>query len=240
MQVSVCASSIRPHLWSKMYKSLEQNKLDWEMIMVGPHQGESPGPRFTHIQTNVKPAQCYEIAFRRAKGELLTWTADDAIYSPGGLDIAYNTWKACNDEKVVIAFRTIEDGRDITEWHRLRGKDHSAPRMAPFGLMSTKLFHEIGGYDIRFVCGQSENDIVMRVLEIGGRVEICEAQVIVNHNDAHQGSTVFRQGWFFVDRLALESNWIDGGTIVSKRISPVQSFVNEGIIEVTQGEKGQW
>jgi len=239
MQVSVCASSIRPNLWAKMYKSLENNKLDWEMIMVGPNQGESPGPRFTHIQSNVKPAQCYEIAFRHAKGETLTWTADDAVYSPGGLDNAYNRWKICG-EKTVVAFRTIEDGRDITDWHHLMGKQVTSPAMAPFGLMSTALFHKIGGYDIRFVCGQSENDIVMRVLEIGGKVEICEANVVVNHQEAHQGSTVFRQEFFTLDRVALESNWLDGKKVLAKRLTPVQSFTNESITEITQGVKGKW
>jgi len=240
INVSVCASSIRPHLWQKMYDSLTQNTCSWEMIMVGPNQGESPGPNFKHIQTNVKPSQCYEIAFRAAQGETLTWTADDAVYSPCGLDIAYRTWKSCNDERVVVAFRTIEDGRDITDWHRLRGRDPDAPKMAPFGLMSTKMFHQFGGYDNRFVCGQSENDIVMRLYEIGGRLEGCEAQAIVNHNEHHNSGTVFRQGFFFLDRLALESNWIDDKTILRTRLSPVRSFINDGILEITQGEKGHW
>lgn len=242
-KISFCASSIRPNLWANMYNSLLDNTLDWEIVMVGPNQGVSPGPKFKYIYATVKPAQCYEIAFRNSLGELISWTADDAIYTPRAVDIMYNFYKSMGNDKLVTAFRTIEDGRDITEAHRFIGRNPNAPRMAPFGVINSKLFHNLGGYDKRFLCGQSENDVVMRVLEIGGSVEVCQnAKVLVSHEKAHRSGTKFRTNNFFIDRAALEEEWMDGKDILSKRKSIVQRFDDIDITTKTQGETGgnQW
>jgi hypothetical protein len=240
IKISIVASSIRPQYWHSIYETLNANKLKWEAIMVGPNEGVIP-PNFKYIKSNVKPAQCYEIGFRNASAELLMWTADDVTYSPNALDNAYNFWKDFNDRRIVVAFRAIEDGRDITEWHRLRGRDPDAPRMAPFGMMSTELFHELGGYDKRFICGQSENDVVMRVYEIGGDVKICNnAHAIASHERAHFNGTVFRQGYYFEDRKVLEKSWIKDGLIQLYRLDEVQRFDDENITTITQGQKGQW
>jgi hypothetical protein len=223
-----------------MYKSLERNDIDWEMIMCGSVKGDSPGPKFRHIYSNVKPAQCYEISFRAAQGELLSWTADDATYPPNALDEVYKFYKIFNSNKLVVAFRTIEDGRDITEGHRLRGRDPGAPRMAPFGVMNTEFFRELGGYDRRFICGQSENDVVMRAYEAGGRLEIAPVSVLVHHQQSHDSGTVFRQGFFNEDRKVLEYAWIKDGEIQKKRLIPFEPFVDEDILTKTQSQRGQW
>lgn len=238
-KISFVASSIRPEYWKDMYNSLLDNTLSWEMIMVGPNHGDSPGPNFTHIHSNVKPAQCYEIGFRHAKGELLSWTADDAIYSPKAVDVTYNFWKQL-DEKTVVAFRTIEDGRDITNIHHFIGRGTHSPKMAPFGVMKLSLFRELGGYDRNFVCGQSENDVVMRVWELGGRVEVSPASVIVSHEKAHSRGTVFRTNFYRIDRQVLESAWMEDGRILQQRKYPVVPFSDENILTESQGEKGMW
>jgi hypothetical protein len=241
MKVSICASAARPQQWLETYNSLKQNNIEWELIYVGPNiPNFSLSSNFIYIQTNVKPAQCYEIAFRKARGELIHWTADDTIYPPNALENMYSFWKSFNDNKVVAAFRTVEDGKDITEVHRFRGKDQHAPRMAPFGVVNRELFNNLGGYDRRFICGQSENDVVMRFLSIGGRVEISSIPVYVNHNKVHTNSTVFRSGFYHEDRKVLESAWVKNGVIQSERLYPVESFVEENIITITQDQKGIW
>lgn len=239
-KISLVASSIRPHLWNDMYQSLLSNNISWEVVMVGPNPG-TPPPNFKYIQSHVKPAQCYEIGFRNATGELISWTADDATYSPGALDQAYEHWKALNNRKAMIAFRTVEDGRDITDVHRLRGRDNSAPRMAPFGLINREFFNELGGYDRRFMCGQSENDIVMRVYEAGGMLEVSNtASALVHHEKAHFSGTVFRQEYYHHDRRVLENSWICNGQILTKRSDPVEPFDNKEILTKTQGPFGIW
>lgn len=240
VKVSVVASSIRPHLWKNVGESLLPNTINYEVIMVGPNAGEVP-PRFKHIPVNVKPAQCYEIGFRNAIGELITWSADDACYSPHALDQAYAFWKSFNNENLVVAFRTIEDGKEITDEHRFFCSNEESLRMAPFGLMSRRLFLNLGGYDRNFICGQSENDIVMRIYEIGGTVEVCpDASVTVDHLGAHSDSkTVFRRsGYYGHDREVLEKAWVSSNTLSKKRLFPVERFTE--ILSETQGPRGNW
>ncbi len=242
IKISICASALRPAQWKAIYDSLTQNSIEWELIYTGPNEPNFELPKnFTFIKSSVKPSQCYQISFNQARGELTAWSADDTNYPPNALDNIYNFYKLFNDEKVVVAFRTIEDGRDITEFHRFRGRDMSAPRMAPFGVVNTEMFRKLGGYDRRFVCGQSENDVVMRFIEIGGRVEISNVPVIVNHVGAHHNSgTVFRSGYYKIDRQVLEDAWIEKGMILNKRKYPVEPFSDLNILIETQSNKGQW
>jgi hypothetical protein len=113
--------------------------------------------------------------------------------------------------------------------------------MAPFGIVNREMFNQLGGYDRDFICGQSENDVVMRFLEIGGIVEISDVPVFVNHRKAHHDSgTVFRSGYYHEDRKVLEDAWIDNGKILTKRKYPVNSFSTEDILNTTQGQRGRW
>lgn len=240
-KISICASAIRTQCWQKTIDSLKSNKIEWEIVYVGNVRPNfSLPPNFKYIYAPVKPAQCYEIAFRNAQGELIMWTADDACYSPNALDIAYNFYKGLNTKRLIVGLRTIEDGKDITWVHRFFGKDKKSPRMSPFGLIDRELFHKLGGYDKRFVCGQSENDVCMRIYEIGGDVKFCDASVIVEHKKAHFKGTVFRTNYYHIDRQVLESLWVKNGVIQEKRLDKVQSYDNNNITVITQGYKGQW
>ncbi len=230
--ISLVASANRIEWWLRFYGSLAGNKTPWEVIFVGNIKPnfELP-PNFKHIYATCKPAQCYQIGFWAAQGELIHWTADDADYNPkdfncpNQLDIAYNKWLEVeaangNDNKTVIALNPCEDGGfPQAKFHRLFGGWEETPVMAPFALVHRKYLSEPGtGYDNRFVSGQSENDIVMRVLEDGGRVEMClDAILYVHHKQVHRRDpntgrekNDFR-AWYNVDREILENCWIKGG-----------------------------
>jgi hypothetical protein len=242
IKFSLCASGIRPEIWHNLLDSLRSNDLKYEVILAGnvkPQFDVSKYPELKYIYSATKPSQCYQICFNEAQGELVSWSADDAIYPPHALDEMYGFFKSFNNRKLVVAFRTVEDGRDITEWHRLRGKDPNAPRMAPFGVMDREFFNELGGYDRNFICGQSENDVVMRVYEAGGELQIAPVPVIVNHQKAHT-DTVFRSGYFMEDRKVLENCWIRDGIIQQKRLYPFEPFSKENITEKTQAQLGRW
>src|SRR3990167_967619 len=124
IQVSLVASANRIQWWMRFYDSLKENTLNWEIVFVGNIKPDFALPEnFKFIYATVKPAQCYEIGFRAARGELIHWTADDADYNhrsnecPDSLDRAYKHWQDMDarygyDKKSVIAFRPIEDGGD--------------------------------------------------------------------------------------------------------------------------------
>jgi len=128
------------------------------------------------------------------------------------------------------------------------------------GLINRELFTEIGGYDRNFISAQAENDIVMRVNELGGRVEIAmDGLVYIHHRKCHIGGiggehkSMIRQH-YVADRQILENLWVKEGygcygaggaqmkqpTISKTRLKPVESFEDsEDIYEVTQGSKGE-
>ena len=199
--ISIVASANRVEFWPRLYESLRWHQTPLEVIFVGDVKPEFTLPsNFKWIHATVKPAQCYEIGFRAAQGELIHWTADDASYAYKGplgdclqpLDIAYKHWQKMeekyeHDKKSVVALRPIEDGGDVWRFHHFFGGWDHTPLMAPFALLHRDYFvNYLGGYDRRFVSGQSENDVIMRVYEDGGRIELClESMLYVHHKQVH-------------------------------------------------------
>lgn len=231
--VSLVASANRIEWWMRFYESLKNNTIPFEVVFVGNVQPNFTLPdNFRFFYATVKPAQCYEYGFRMAKGEFIHWTADDASYNyrgplgecPNPLDRAVTRWrnldaKHGNDKKSVIAFRPIEDGGDVWNFHHFFGGWPHTPMMAPFVLINREYFvNHLGGYDRRFVSGQSENDVIMRVYEDGGRLEVAhEAMLYVHHRQVHprdpytgKEDNKFRK-WYNTDRDVLESFWVIGG-----------------------------
>jgi len=275
IKISLCASASRPLVrgdfrnWERFAKSLKKNEINYEIIFVGHTPCPYPLPeKIKWIHATTKPAQCYQIAFLEAKGELIHWTADDADYNhpnvkcPNALDLVYNKWKQVesqhnNDKKTVIAMNPCEDGGwPQRHFHFFFGGWNHTPRMAPFGVIHREYFVDIlGGYDADFVSGQSENDVVMRVFEDGGRVEIAyESKLYVHHHQVHPSRPTdnkFRE-WYPTDRQVLEDCWIPAGygnyekenknvEISKKRLRPIKRFERTSdICTVTQGLTGRW
>jgi hypothetical protein len=136
--------------------------------------------KLIYIETKkeIKPAQCYEIARRACSGRYVIWTADDCEFNGCILTKAVSFYQGVSD-KVVLSLQTKESGygsrhlayQDM-RGHRLFPTDLSSPIMAPIGMINRDYLNILGGLDRRYTCGQYENDIVMRVLSDGGRVEI--------------------------------------------------------------------
>lgn len=260
-QISLCAAAARPDFWQRFYNSTLQNNVRIEVVFVGPLMPSWILPdNFKFIKSNVKPSQAYEIAFRHATGELIGWTADDANYnspevnSPNALDLIWQRYQeACNefdDLKTMLAMCPLEDSSAEWENHFFFYGDRNTPRMAPFGFINREWFYSLGGYDRNFICGQSENDVVMRGLQNGGRIEVVERSwVHVHHAECHGPDYPFRSG-YDRDRAFLENCWVDQGygtyevstpyTLSSQRLKPVEPFLEENILTENQGPAGRW
>jgi hypothetical protein len=210
---------------------------------------------------------------------LIHWCADDCSYNdfiPNVLDKGYERWKEAekrhgNDGKTIIALNPCEDGGfPQAKFHRFWGGWEETPVMAPLGLVPRHYLCDEGqGGDKYFVSGQSENDICMRVLEDGGRVEMAlDIKLYIHHRQVHPRDNTgkernyFRK-WYPKDRERLENCWVKGGygfyekmnahksnrdarkEVVSRlsktRLCPVEPFEKTAdVCSVTQGEKGQW
>jgi hypothetical protein len=187
-KVSLFASSNRPKLWPSYFKSLEGTLegFDVEVVFAGPRESgldipDLPlGVEFVFIETaNLKPSQCYHIASKHCTGETISWSCDDADYSNDVLGKAYRYWKSKENEKLILSIQTKESGENTPvptlfnmNEHRFFSWVPDSPLMAPMNLMSRKYFNDLGGYDRRYISGQTENDLVMRAYQNGAKVEI--------------------------------------------------------------------
>ena len=85
--ISVFASAYRIHWWRGMYDSLATNKVSFEIVFVGQNKPDFKLPNnFKYIYSNVKPAQCLEIALKQATGEFIMNMSDDWLFSDSFLD----------------------------------------------------------------------------------------------------------------------------------------------------------
>ena len=250
IDVSIFASSVRPQLYKEFFKSLEGTTVNYEVVFAGNKELSEIVPYNTthswkYIKTeNIKPAQCYEIARRHCSGELISWTADDALYPFDCIGKAYRFWKERNNEKLILSLITKERYNKtyfLTDLnvHTLRGP--GTPLMAPFALMSREYLERLGGIDRRYICGQYENDIVMRIYEDGGElVQFKDAPIVVDHYVGHGGVTTvegynrpFGQGYPH-DRKILEGSWIKDGVVSKTRLDPVEKFEDQDILTKSQ------
>lgn len=231
--ISLCASAVRPWLWKEFYYSTLSNNMRVEIVFVGDVMPEYDLPdNFKFIYSPVKPAQCWEIAIRKASGRYISLTADDAEYTEGSLDKMVKYMDSRFNNKIVGSFQTIENGHLITSDHQYKGK-----LMAPFFVFKKDYYTYIGGADKRFIGGMFENDIIMRVHEDGGNVHICQdAFVKVDHLFKHDGKSRQNEFHFNYSFPLFESLWVD----LEHRTDALQPFDDKDIMRITQGEKGYW
>ncbi len=246
-KISLVMSAARPQWWDRLIFSLRFNEVAHEIIFVGPNEPTNHLPiHAKYIKAKVKPAQCYEIGLRAAKGILVGWTADDADYNHPGLkcanalDIIWKEYLEAKNHKLILAMSTYEDGNNVSEQHRFIFGDVNTPRMAPLGFINREWLKKLGGYDRNFLCGQSENDVVMRGLADGGDVRLLkESKVYLHHGSCH-GDYPFRSG-YDSDREYLESCWMNGDkTISASRLKEFMPFIDYELNTINQRPAGRW
>jgi hypothetical protein len=220
IKVSIFASAVRPQFFKTFLDSLKGTTEKHEVVFAGhcsPEEVkpfEDEFPEFTYIHTGrIKPAQCYEIARRACVGETIAWTADDCVHTADLYGKAYRFWKSFNNDKIALSVQT-EENRQFCNMkvHSFFGCRYDTPLMAPLALMSAKVMQDLGGFDRRYICGQYENDAIMRLIEAGGRVEIfgdMENKIIIDHYARHGIVRPFAKGYNH-DREILEGSWTNG------------------------------
>ena len=237
IKVSIIASAIRVPFYKTFLDSLKSTSIVYEVIFSGHNTIEDIAPikleypEFKYIHTSpIKPSQCYEAARVNAIGETIHWSADDCEYSPDLIGKSYRRWKEINDEKVILSIQTRENGQfcDMKK-HVFFWWDTTSPLMAPLGLMSRAYLESLGGFDRRYVCGQTENAVVMETMEDGGRVEIFgdkENFINIDHMRRHGLVRPFATGYNH-DRAILEGSWGNGKKVLAKRRDAHEPYVHD-------------
>jgi len=266
--VSLYASSTRSALYPALLKSLIGTSVPIEIVFAGPLRREDvmrvydqavldnpglenvvPKSAFHFLETeNIKPAQCYEIARRHCGGETVCWIADDCEFGNDVIGKAYNFWKEIGNKKLILSIQTKESGYGLKVGALFDMKNHSffgfnqfTPLMAPLGLMSNQFLQELGGTDRRYICGQYENDIVMRAMAEGGKVQIFgdyKTFIDIDHlAKSYQVGEIKKEREFLnrpfakgypSDREVLEKSWAkdrEAGTMNYVEVEGVKKYV---------------
>lgn len=244
-------------MWEKCLNSFLSTSVNFEVVFGGFCSPEEVSPFLIkypflrYIKTgNVKPSQVYEITRRGCRGETVIWFCDDAEVPNNVIGKAYKYWRSQNNEKLILSIQTKESGYKLPQGQLFDMKQHGffggcpdTPLMAPLGMMSRKFLDDLGGIDRRYVCGQYENDIVMRAYSQGAKVEIFggeDCYIDIDHvgksisigeskDEADFLNRPFAKG-FNQDRSILENSWC--------RFNPnrLQELVNKGRKYITAGE----
>jgi hypothetical protein len=271
-KISLIASAIRTPLYLLFLNSLNGSQIKIEVVFAGHVKPEidlvvPDNVTFRYITTGrIKPSQCYEVARRAATGELICWVADDAEFKGGVLDKAYTFWKSLNNEKAILSIQTrehypdqgnrLKDNFCNMSLHSFYGGRPETPLMAPLGLISRAFLDKLGGIDRRYLCGQYENDLVMRAYADGGTVVPFgdhSSYIDINHIGKESimlgrpatwedfQKRPFGQGYGH-DRLILETSWCGrkGGNVKKQRFDKFEPFEEKDLLVKSQGPKGVW
>ena len=181
MKLSVLVPGIRTKNWITLYNSISESfSQDWEIIFVGP----CPPPNDLSEFNNVKyinsfssPIVCQQLGLIAASGEYITWAADDGVFCPGALDIAFKKVQD-KDYKTLVMGKYIEgqNNGDMTmqnnSYYNLKNHNDSRLKELPgstiwmlnVGIVSRQLLLEVGGWDCQFeVCPMAYNDLAIRL-----------------------------------------------------------------------------
>ena len=115
-EISFISSALRPQNWMAFYGSIAGSRASFELVFVGPNEPEYALPgNFHFIQSRVKPTQCFEIALRNSKADLVMYVADDFVF------VTENPI-----DKLLELYRSVDDPRCmISPRHMMNGNDHS-------------------------------------------------------------------------------------------------------------------
>lgn len=232
--VSIFASAIRKEIWKECLESLLLSSINIEVVFGGNCTKEQVKPFldkykfFKYIHTeNIKPNQVYEATRRYCTGETIAWFCDDAEAVNDVYGKAYRYWKSKKNEKLILSIQTKESGYGQKNSKLFPMKEHTfyslmpdTPLMCPMNLMSRKFLDELGGYDRRYTCGQSENDVCCRAYQHGANVEIFGDEtcyVDIDHlsksiaigestDEESFKERPFAKG-YHLDRQVLENSW---------------------------------
>ena len=242
--VSVVATAYRPQNWLNVYNSLNYNKaVDVDFIFVGPNTPKFSLPEnFKFIKSNVKPAQCLEIAYRNSTSDYTINVPDDCVFKEiYPLDKLYKKYRSYKTDKIIVSpiyqmDNKLMDPKSLV----LDLDDPSSPAMPVGSFMSRKLYNELGGIDKNFVAVMYDLDVALRVYSIGGKVvHSNEVTIHEDHLGASAGGSLCLD-YHSVDKNYLNSIWIKNADGVLKRCKSVESFSDKNISLYSQGPRGRW
>lgn len=185
-QISLIVPSIRPSMWQAVYDSfLTTWHGTFEIIFVSPEKGEvNQVPRGTiqWYRDYGCPSRALQIGAINAKSDVLSFATDDCIFDSDTMNKAYRTYQKADNYKTVVVCKYTESDNwskwMLTQWYYTAWfhGDFRHPnipiwyRLYMNGLISKRLFVEIGGFDCKYeTMAYCYNDFSMRAQFYGSK-----------------------------------------------------------------------
>lgn len=184
VKLSVLVPSIRPNNLQKLYDSIKTAfSGEFEMIVIGPYglpDSLKSVPNVTFIEDWGPPLRAQQIGLIAAKGEYISWCADDGVCLPDSYDEAFRLLEG-QDYKTVIMGKYQEgekkdDHMEGNDYYVLTNHVQSTCFFIPegtlmlnCGLISKKILLELGGWDAGafHTCPPGYNDLAVRLQNYG-------------------------------------------------------------------------
>tara|TARA_B110000008_G_scaffold47063_1_gene45449 strand:- start:48 stop:929 length:882 start_codon:yes stop_codon:yes gene_type:complete len=241
--VSICCSGIRPNNWMKIYRSVGKNiTVDFELVFCGPFAPDYELPKnLRYIKSDVKPSQCWEIAYRNAIGDFVMHFGDDTLFTvESPLDKLYKLFKEQSNEKMIVSCKQFWNGKPIPDvGNRLINGNPLSPYVPFSGLMTRKLYNEMGGLDINFIAVISDLDLAMRIYRAGGDIIMSDVGLDEDRENASEGSSLCVE-YYEYDMGYLRTLWTDKDEVLNKRSKPFEPYKDKDLYTKSQGPRGRW
>ena len=239
---SIIFSAIRRKLYKGFYDSLAAGtNVPFEVVFVGDNPPTKRMPdNFRYIETDVKPAQCVEIAVRNARGKYVLPCADDELFSQNFLNRLYDYTLRLDMDKILITFRysfggLARDGQLVFD------PDIATSSFVGLaGCYRRDIWNKLGGIDSRWVGCLCDMDMQMRFYEYGMRPFVTPDCIIeeLPHQKEEKGRLKLYYRCGNSARDLLLSMWIGKDrNLLKKRLLPIIPFVDRDITTISQGEK---
>jgi len=230
---SLFGPAIRPHFYEDAYNSVAANTdIPFEMVFVGYEPPTKTMPdNFRYIYSEACPAECWDMAARESKADLLISTADDLRYSKNFLNRAYHYTTVLDLNKTLIAFRYFIQWGVSYQGVSVDGGmfyDQGVPLstvLGASGIFRKDLWVKLGGLDKRFSGSFADIDLTLRFyneLRMSIFIPPDCSLIELDLPPAVMGSNLLHRS---NPRPLLDSLWVRDGKFSTKRLLPVESFV---------------
>jgi hypothetical protein len=204
IKVSIIMPSIRIENWIPIINSIHESckKYTWELIICGPYYNDSIKdiPNVKFIKDYGSPVRTSQIAASLAEGELITWTADDALFFPNALDRMIDIYEKGQSTVVVAKYLEGVNGTfkplQPDSYFKINGSSWTESKYIPndwwifnIALMSLGNFNSLGGWDCEYqVTAMAHTDMAIRAQYFNYSVTMSDLPLLdCNHNQIDHG-----------------------------------------------------
>jgi len=243
--LSILCPTVRVHNWKEIIENISKNKVETELIFVGPFDPIIELPKnVKHIKTaNIKPVQCIEIAFRASTSPLFMFLADDVLVQGNNpLDILVNKYYEINDEKTFVSgIYAGNSGVPAPQDHFVMTVADPKPLVC-MGVHNRRFVSEIGCIDKNFMAIWFDIDMDLRARLVGGTVVLCDGAYMQEliRLSGETGTFFTSRGKHDVDLLHRLWRLKDPNYACKERTAPFEPFSDENILLKSQGPTGVW